>query len=69
MNYYIINNASRAASYGIGTYVRQLTEQLIKLPSIEVYHIDLYSEHKEFCITVDDVGVTHLCHPRHKFPY
>ncbi len=63
MNYYIINNASRAASYGIGTYVRQLTEQLIKLPSIEVYHIDLYSEHKEFCITVDDVGVTHYAIP------
>lgn len=25
MEYYIINNASRAASYGIGTYIRQLT--------------------------------------------
>lgn len=63
MNYYIINNASRAASYGIGTYVRQLTELLVKLHGVVVFHIDLYSEKKEFCITVDDVGVTHYAIP------
>ncbi len=63
MNYYIINNASRAASYGIGTYVRQLTDILVKVHDVAVFHIDLYSDTKEFCITVDDVGVTHYAIP------
>ncbi|MBQ3539487.1 MAG: glycosyltransferase [Bacteroidaceae bacterium] len=59
MNYYIINNASRAAAYGIGTYVRELTKILINNPNICLYHIDLYSEVKEFTINKDELGVTH----------
>lgn len=30
MKYFIVNNTSRAAVYGIGTYVRQLTRALSK---------------------------------------
>jgi len=51
MNYYIINNASRAATYGIGTYVRQLTKILKKQISLQLFFIDLYTEEKEFTIT------------------
>ena len=59
MNYYIINNASRAATYGIGTYVRQLTKILKKQISLQLFFIDLYTEEKEFTITKDEDDLTH----------
>lgn len=59
MKYYIINNASRAAVYGIGTYVRQLTGILKKSPSLQAFFIDLYAEEKEFSIVQDVDGFTH----------
>ncbi len=63
MNYYIVNNASRAATYGIGTYVKQLTEILAHLPDVKVYHIDLYADKEEFTVEQDDTGVTHYAVP------
>lgn len=60
MKYYIINNASRAAIYGIGTYVRQLTEMLKKSPSLQIFFIDLYAEEKEFSTVQDADGFTHF---------
>lgn len=59
MKYYIINNTSRAAVYGIGTYVRQLTGMLKKSPSLQIFFIDLEVEEKEFSIIQDADGFTH----------
>lgn len=59
MKYFIINNASRAASYGIGTYVRQLTAVLKNLPSLQISFIDLYAEEKDFAIEKDEDGLIH----------
>lgn len=60
MKYYIINNASRAAVYGIGTYVRQVTEMLKKSSSLQIFFIDLYADEKEFSIVQDSDGFTHF---------
>jgi len=59
MNYYIINNASRAAAYGIGSYVRQLSTALKRQSSLRLYFIDLYAEEKEFTVAKDEDGLTH----------
>lgn len=56
---FIFNNASRAANYGIGTYVRQLSDGLSTLPDTTVAHIDMYAEVKEFTITKDESGRHH----------
>lgn len=63
MNYYIINNASRAATYGIGTYVRQLTLALMNISSLNLYFIDLFAERKEFTVEKDESGLTHYIIP------
>lgn len=54
MNYYIVNNASRASNYGIGTYVKQLTYALRMISDIKITIIDLCSDVREFTITTDD---------------
>lgn len=64
MKYFIINNASRAASYGIGTYVRQLTVALRGLPSLLICFIDLYGEGEEFAIAKDEDGLVHYKVPK-----
>lgn len=56
---FIFNNASRAASYGIGTYIRQLSDCLFEWHDCKVSFIDLYAETKEFMITEDEQGRTH----------
>lgn len=56
---FIFNNASRAANYGIGTYVRQLSDGLSTLPDTTVAYIDMYAEAKEFTIIKDDSGSHH----------
>lgn len=56
---FIFNNASRAADYGIGTYVRQLSDGLSTLPDTVVAYIDMFAETKEFTITKDEAGRYH----------
>lgn len=59
MNYYIVNNASRAAAYGIGTYVKQLITVLQALSEYPIYLIELYAEDKDFTVFTDELGITH----------
>lgn len=47
---YLFNEGGRAAAYGIGTYIRQLTECLRGIPYIELNIILLNSGEKEFSI-------------------
>lgn len=56
---FIFNNASRAANYGIGTYVRQLSDGLLTLTDVQVSLIEMYADTKEFSVTVDDKGMQH----------
>ena len=52
----IFNNASRAANYGIGTYVRQLSDGLVVLHDFKVSFVEMYADTKEFTITEDERG-------------
>lgn len=56
---FIFNNTSRAANYGVGTYIQQLSRELSVCPNIVVSFIDMYSEVKEFVITNDEQGFRH----------
>jgi glycosyltransferase len=47
---YIFNEGSRAANYGIGTYIWQLTDCLKNVPDISLHVVQLYSSEKEFRI-------------------
>ena len=40
----IFNNASRAANYGIGTYVRQLSDGLVALHDFKVSFVEMYAD-------------------------
>lgn len=51
---FIFNNASRAANYGIGTYVRQLSEGLATLNDVEVSFVEMFADTKEFNVTTDE---------------
>lgn len=62
-NIFIFNNASRAAGYGIGTYVRQLSEGLRGMPDTKVSLVDMYAETKEFAISDDESGMRHYLIP------
>ncbi len=64
---YIFNNASRAAGYGIGTYVREFSEAMSSMPDTEVGFIEMYSDEEEFKIVEDDKGRIHMMIPRLKF--
>lgn len=65
MDYYIVNNASRASNYGIGTYVKQLILALKKFRSLEVTVVDLFSDVSEFTVTTSSKDeICHLCFPR-----
>lgn len=65
MNYYILNNASRASNYGIGTYVKQLTSALRMIPDITITIIDLFSDVREFTITTPfEDGICHFQFPQ-----
>ena len=64
INIYIFNNASRAASYGIGTYVKQLTKVLMSLSYVNVSIVDLQADAKEFSISHDKIGCCHYIIPQ-----
>ena len=56
-HFFIFNNASRAANYGVGTYIRQLSEGLSACPDATVTFVDMYTDVKEFTIITDEQGV------------
>ena len=60
---FIFNNASRAAGYGIGTYVTQLTEGLSVLPETKVSMVEMYADTKEYTWVDDDNGLRHYQMP------
>lgn len=63
---FIFNNASRAASYGIGTYVKQLSDGLSSIPDMKVSLVEMYADTKEFAISDDENGIRHyLIPPQH----
>lgn len=62
-NIFIFNNASRAASYGIGTYIKQLTEGLSVIPDTKVSLVEMHANTKEFAISNDEDGTRHYLIP------
>lgn len=60
---FIFNNASRAAGYGIGTYVRQLADGLRRKQDTRVSLVEMYADTKEFAITEDEDGTRHYLVP------
>ena len=60
---FIFNNASRAANYGIGTYVRQLSEGLSAMTETKVSLVEMYADTKEFAISDDENGIRHYLIP------
>lgn len=63
MNYYIVNNASRASRYGVGTYLRQLDMVLSSVQEIRRFYIDLYADVEEFSVIKDEAGSIHYLVP------
>lgn len=64
MKYFVINNTSRAANYGIGTYISQLKECLAEKRDIELSFIDMCADVKEYTIEQDADGNTHYKIPQ-----
>ena len=62
-HFFIFNNTSRAASYGVGTYVRQLSDGLLTMPDTKVSLVEMYADTKEFSVNEDDCGRTHYLIP------
>ncbi len=63
-NIFIFNNSSRAANYGIGTYVRQLSVCLSAQPDVKVSLVEMQADTKEFSISDDGNGVRHYLIPQ-----
>lgn len=63
-NIFIFNNASRAASYGIGTYVKQMSKVLLSLSKVKVSFVEMQADTKEFSITRDENGCCHYLIPQ-----
>lgn len=61
---FIFNNASRAAGYGIGTYVRQLAEALTHMEGYEVSLIEMWADIKDFEVDRDTTGIRRYRIPR-----
>ena len=59
MHIFIFNNASRAANYGIGTYVRLLSDGLLGRSGVKVSFVDMFSDVKEYSIADDERGCRH----------
>lgn len=58
--YFLVNNASRAAAYGIGTYLKQMTDFINNsMPQYELFFLDIYSDVKEFTVDKDENGIFH----------
>ncbi len=64
MKYFVINNTSRAANYGIGTYISQLKECLAEKRDIELSFIDMCADVKEYTIEQDAAGYVHYKIPQ-----
>lgn len=60
---FIFNNASRAAGYGIGTYIRQLSEGLSSLDDMKISFVEMYADTKEFSVNTDEHGHIHYLVP------
>lgn len=60
---FIFNNASRAAGYGIGTYVRQLADGLRGMPGTRISLVEIYADTKVFAISDDEDGIRHYLIP------
>lgn len=56
---FFFNNASRAAGYGIGTYVRQLSLGLTEFSKFQLSFVDMYADVEEFLCHRDDKGNLH----------
>lgn len=56
---FIFNNASRAANYGIGTYIRCLADGLAGCTDMRVSFMDMYAETKEYAVVDDEQGCRH----------
>lgn len=54
---FIFNNASRAAGYGIGTYVRQLAESMSSVPGYDVSLIEMCADVKDFETAGEAAGI------------
>lgn len=57
--YYLINNASRASQYGIGTYIKQIERILKNKKGIKFAYIDMWTDVKEYSISIQE-GIRHL---------
>ena len=57
--YFLIDNASVAAQYGVGTYIRQMKRILQSISDLELAYIDMYSDVKEYTIQNDEDGYVH----------
>lgn len=58
-DFFIITNASRAASYGIGTYTNQLVSYLEEMDATHTHYIEMFANVKEFKKEVDEKGSIH----------
>jgi glycosyltransferase len=65
---YIFNEGSIASVYGIGTYIRQLTECLKHQPDISLNVVHLYSDEKDLKI-IELGGVCTYYFPNIQFPF
>ena len=58
--YCLVNNASRAAVYGIGTYIKQFADCIQNCrPQLELCFLDVCSDVKEFTVDRDERGFSH----------
>ena len=53
---YLIGNGSRAAQYGVGTYIRQMLEFFRQTSSVRLTIVELNSEVKEVTEECDNLG-------------
>lgn len=58
IKYYLINSNCRGSQYGVGTYVRQMSEGLRASGKYSISYINLYTHDKEFTISNDKHGCT-----------
>lgn len=60
IKYFLVNNASRAAAYGIGTYIKQIAFCLRNsLPQYELSFLDIHSDVGDFSISKDEEDNLH----------
>lgn len=63
INYFLINNASRGAQYGIGTYIKQISAIFNNGEKYFLSYIDFFSNEKEYTIKEDEEGIVHYLIP------